>query len=73
VWFDTTAVPYLYDDAVYVQTINLVGDRLLFGSDYPLLRPSRYLPSFAKLSAQAKGAIYSHTAEALFGDRLRGA
>jgi predicted TIM-barrel fold metal-dependent hydrolase len=43
VWFDTAASPYLYDSKMYRVAGEVVGfDRILFGSDYPLLRPQRY-------------------------------
>ncbi|SCY86448.1 amidohydrolase family protein [Desulfoluna spongiiphila] len=43
-WFDTAASPYLYDAEIYETAAKLAGeDRILFGSDYPLIRPSRYL------------------------------
>jgi predicted TIM-barrel fold metal-dependent hydrolase len=42
-WFDTAASPFLYDIEVYSISIKIVGkDKILFGSDFPLLRPSRY-------------------------------
>lgn len=44
VWFDTAASPYLYRPEVYRMAADIVGpDRILFGSDYPLLNPKRYL------------------------------
>jgi predicted TIM-barrel fold metal-dependent hydrolase len=44
VWFDTAASPYLYDPEVYSIAGRLIGfDKILFGSDYPLLPPRRYL------------------------------
>jgi predicted TIM-barrel fold metal-dependent hydrolase len=44
VYFDTAASPYLYDSEVYQMAIKLVGiDKILFGSDYPLLAPEKYL------------------------------
>jgi len=43
-WFDTAASPYLYDAEIYETAAKLAGeDRILFGSDYPLIRPSRYI------------------------------
>ena len=43
VYFDTAASPYLYDPKVYRLAIDLIGvDKILFGSDYPLLTPDRY-------------------------------
>ena len=38
IWFDTAASPLIYDLAVYAAAISCAaGDRLLFGSDYPLI------------------------------------
>ena len=43
VYFDTAASPYLYDVNVYRLAIELVGvEKILFGSDFPLLPPARY-------------------------------
>jgi predicted TIM-barrel fold metal-dependent hydrolase len=42
-WFDTAASPYLYDKDVYSIALKIVGpERILFGSDFPLLNPGRY-------------------------------
>ena len=43
VWFDTAASPYLYIPDIYRVAAEIIGsDRILFGSDYPLVRPGRY-------------------------------
>jgi uncharacterized protein len=43
VYFDTAASPYLYDPAIWETAAGLVGiDKILFGTDCPLLKPSRY-------------------------------
>jgi uncharacterized protein len=43
VWFDTAASPYLYKPEVYRVAADIVGpEKILFGSDYPLLSPKRY-------------------------------
>jgi len=43
VYFDTAASPYLYDADVYRLAIQRVGvTKILFGSDFPLLPPTRY-------------------------------
>ena len=43
VYYDTAIAPYLYDYRIYnaVKALGLC-DKLLFGSDYPILPPSRY-------------------------------
>ncbi len=43
VCFDTAASPFLYDPEIYKTAIRFAGqDKVLFGSDFPLLKPSRY-------------------------------
>ena len=43
VFFDTAASPFLYDPEIYQLAVRLLGvDKILFGSDYPLLPPARY-------------------------------
>jgi predicted TIM-barrel fold metal-dependent hydrolase len=44
VYFDTAASPYLYKPQIYTQVTSLCGaDKILFGTDYPLLAPRRYI------------------------------
>ena len=67
-WFDTAAAPLLYGPSAYRAVIDLVGaDRLLYGSDYPLLRAGRYLDAFAaaQLSDGDRDAVLGASAEAL--------
>ena len=43
VWFDTAASPYLYNASIYKTAGSIMGyDKILFGTDYPLLNPRRY-------------------------------
>jgi predicted TIM-barrel fold metal-dependent hydrolase len=43
VYYDTAASPFLYRKDIYRVALDIVGpDRLVFGSDYPLLSPARY-------------------------------
>lgn len=43
VWFDTAASPYTYSPDVYRIAGEIIGfEKILFGSDYPLLSPQRY-------------------------------
>lgn len=42
-YFDTAASPFLYDSRIYKIATEMIGvDRILFGSDFPLLKPERY-------------------------------
>ncbi len=43
VWYDTAASPFLYDSNIYkvAKDIGLI-DKIILGSDYPLLKPTRY-------------------------------
>jgi hypothetical protein len=43
VYFDTAASPFLYDTRIYSEAARLAGeDKILFGTDYPLIAPDRY-------------------------------
>ena len=49
VFYDTAASPFLYDSAVYRVAETIIGsDKVLFGSDFPLLPPSRYFDEMAE-------------------------
>jgi len=66
VFYDTAASPYLYRPEVYSLALKILGaNRILFGSDYPLLSPHRYfaqwkeiaLPPRARAQIQGRNAI----------------
>jgi len=43
VWFDTAASPFLYRPEIYRIAGEIIGfEKIIFGSDYPLLKPRRY-------------------------------
>lgn len=49
VYFDTAASPYLYDLSIYRVALQIIDpNRILFGSDYPLLEPIRYFKELEK-------------------------
>jgi hypothetical protein len=69
VYFDTAASPYLYDADVYRLAIQRVGvEKILFGSDFPLLPPARYFDEMkaAGLSEDEMQQICGLNAAALF-------
>jgi predicted TIM-barrel fold metal-dependent hydrolase len=50
VWFDTAASPYLYVPDIYKVAGQIMGfEKILFGSDYPLLSPKRYREEIASV------------------------
>ena len=70
VYFDTAASAFLYDRRVFEAGARLVGvDRILLGSDYPLLRASRLLRQVerAELPEGDKDAIRGGNASGLLG------
>ena len=70
VWFDTAASPFLYKRQIYGQVAGLVGeDRILFGSDYPLIPQRRYLKEIGELDlpAQTKEKILWRNAADVLG------
>ena len=70
VYFDTAASPFLYRPEIYNQVSQLIGaDRILFGSDYPLLPQSRLLREIDSidLPKEAKSLILSGNARRLLG------
>jgi len=70
VYFDTAASPYLYNSAVYRQVVDIIGaEHILFGSDYPLMSPSRGLAEVrtADLTKFAQAAVAGGNARRLFG------
>jgi uncharacterized protein len=70
VYFDTAASPFLYNSQVYSQVAQLVGaDKILFGSDYPLIPPRRLLKEISALdlSPATKRKILAGNAKKLLG------
>jgi predicted TIM-barrel fold metal-dependent hydrolase len=70
VYFDTAASPLLYSPQIYEQVIQLVGaDRILFGSDYPLLEQGRVLREIESLDLpeEIKKQILAGNAQRLLG------
>ena len=68
VFFDTAASPFLYSPQVYNHATQLVGaDKILFGSDYPLLEQNRLLQEIRSLdlTEEDKGLILSGNARRL--------
>ncbi|HOO70610.1 MAG TPA: TatD family hydrolase [Spirochaetota bacterium] len=54
-YYDTAATPYLYRNTVYTVALEIIGgEKILFGSDYPLIRPKRYITTIAESVSDEK-------------------
>ncbi len=70
VYFDTAASPYLYTPQIYTQIAQIAGaEKILFGTDYPLLPPGRLLKEIMSLSLpkETEGLVLSGNACRLLG------
>jgi len=70
VYYDTAITPYIYDEKIY-DTIKVMGlcEKILFGSDFPILPPSRYMDGIEKsmLTKEEKQLILGDNAKRLLG------
>lgn len=69
-YYDNAAAPYLYGPSLYRCFFEAAGPRkLLFGSDFPLLRLPRYLKDLeaGSVSGHEREALLGGNAAALFG------
>ena len=70
VFYDTAASPFLYHPQIFEVALNIVGEnRILFGSDFPLLTPRRYFNEMAMtiVSEDILKKIKGENARRLFG------
>ncbi|MGD9143845.1 MAG: amidohydrolase family protein [Dehalococcoidia bacterium] len=70
VYYDTAASPFLYRPEIYRRVADLVGaERILFGSDYPLLPAGRIIKEInsAELTEEEKLTVLSGNARYLLG------
>jgi hypothetical protein len=70
VWYDTAATPYLYRNTIVPAVAQIVGaDRILFASDYGLLRQQRVIDYIRQsgLSAEMVEMVLGGNAKVLLG------
>lgn len=73
VYYDTAASPFLYRPDVYKVAVDIVGPgRILFGTDFPLLRMRRHLDELDRsgLSREVLEGILGKNAQAMMGHRF---
>ncbi|OGP92916.1 MAG: hypothetical protein A2156_10180 [Deltaproteobacteria bacterium RBG_16_48_10] len=70
VYYDTAASPFLYSKRIYTLACEMVGaEKILFGSDFPLIRPQRYLQDLeeAGITKEDQRKILGQNLLRLFG------
>ena len=69
VTYDTAASLYLYDDAIFSQVMSWAPQKVLFGSDFPLIRQTRFLRRIRRLGldADSLSRLLYDNARAVFG------
>jgi uncharacterized protein len=70
IWYDTAASPFLFDPCVYDMAARAgVLDRVLFGTDYPLLSPDRYYRDLdaSGLTSEEKRRVLGSNASLFYG------
>ena len=66
VYYDTAATPFLYDESIYRAAMALgLSHKIVFGSDYPLLSPRRYMNALNSLPLADQNAILDDNARRL--------
>ncbi len=54
VYYDTAASPFLYHPKIYSVAIEILGpNKIVFGSDYPLISPARYFAEMDRIGLSA--------------------
>jgi len=69
-YFDTAASPFLYQPEIYEHAIKIMGvEKILYGSDYPLLPLNRYLKEMnqAGLTSEQQAAILGGNSKRVLG------
>jgi len=69
IWYDTAASPFLYDSQIYDIAVDAgVADKVLFGTDFPLLMPDRYYKDIdaSNITPLQKEHILGNNAALLF-------
>ena len=68
VYYDTAATSYLYNEDIFEISIKIIGaEKILFGSDFPILNPSRVLGEMKNIGAKNIEKLTSSNAKFLLG------
>jgi len=70
VYYDTAASPFLYREDIYSIAIQICGEeKIVFGSDYPLIPPQRYLIEMERsgISVETRSKICGQNIKRILG------
>lgn len=70
IWYDTAASPFLFDSQIYdMAAVAGVIEKVLFGTDFPLLPPDRYYKDldYSRITPRQKELVLGENAALLFG------
>ncbi|MDD5093746.1 MAG: amidohydrolase family protein, partial [Dehalococcoidia bacterium] len=70
VWFDTAASPFLYKYDIFPHVAAIIGaDKILFGSDYPLIAQKRIINDLQKVEIpnKSRDKILGENAQTILG------
>jgi len=68
VWYDTAATPYLYSGTIYKAALGIIPvEKILFGSDFPLLGVKRYREIIEAETGESAPLIMGLNARKLLG------
>lgn len=70
VYYDLAATPFLYDERVYLFVEAFLSEKVLFGSDFPLLPYGRYAKGLDRMTPENREKVLSRNAERVLHDRL---
>ncbi|HPP06970.1 MAG TPA: amidohydrolase family protein, partial [Syntrophorhabdaceae bacterium] len=67
VYYDTAALPFIYSVEIYRYIETFLSKKVLFGTDYPLLGPRRYIKGIELMGEEAQEDILFMNARRLLG------
>ena len=67
VYYDLAATPYLYSKEIYPYIERFLPDKVLFGSDFPLLSFNRYRTEMSAMGAEGREKVCYWNGRRLFG------
>jgi len=67
VYYDTAALPFIYSAEIYRYIEAFISKKVLFGTDYPLLGPRRYMHAIELMGKEAQGDILFMNARRFLG------